>query len=102
MPTSRDRLLRLLRTPSRSQPDSSRPRLLAIDDVVEMMSGHPVDLLPDRKSSTLAAWLDGRPEVEVICPVSGRAYAEAATQAAPRDHGHRPVAAPPIRDSRLW
>jgi hypothetical protein len=48
-----------------------------------MISGHPVDLLPDRKSSTLAAWLDGRPEVEVICRGSGRAYAEAATQAAP-------------------
>jgi transposase len=78
MLTSRDSLLRLLRTLPDPQPDlqpdaqQERPRLLGIDDfalrrgrvygtvVVDMISGRPVDLLPDRQSGTVAAWLEGR------------------------------------------
>jgi transposase/putative ubiquitin-RnfH superfamily antitoxin RatB of RatAB toxin-antitoxin module len=51
--------------------------------IIDAVTHCRIDVLPDRKTQTLAAWLGEHPQVKVVCRDGSAAYAEAITQALP-------------------
>ena len=94
MPASADTVLCLVRRLPLPEPES--PRVVAVDDwavckgrtygtiVVDLERRRVVDLLPDRTSPTVAAWLQQRPGVEVVARDRSTEYARAAAIGAPK------------------
>ena len=93
MPLSGDTLLRLIRTAA-SEPHPP-PRVAGIDDwswrrgqrygtiICDLERRRVIDILPERSTEAVAAWLQQHPGVEVIARDRAGAYAEGARQGAP-------------------
>jgi transposase len=93
MPLSGDTTLRL--TLGMQQEAVPPPRVLGIDDwawckgqcygtiLVDLERHCPIDLLPDRTSDTLVAWLQAHPGVEVVSRDRAPAYIDAINRGAP-------------------
>jgi transposase len=93
MRISPDTLLRFVRgAPEAELPE---PTVLGVDDwaihkglsygtiLVDLERHRPVDLLPNRSSASLAAWLQAHPGVEMIARDRSGTYAEGARDGAP-------------------
>lgn len=90
---SRSTVLRLVS--ALPEPDLPIPRVVGVDEyatrkgqhygtvLVDVETRRPVDLLPDREASTLAAWLAERP-VRGRLPRPGSVFAEGAAVGAPQ------------------
>ena len=91
--TSRQTLLRLvMKMPT---PSYRVPKVLGVDDwayrksktygtiLVDLEKHQPIDLLSDRKASTLTEWLEQNPGVEIISRDRSKAYKQGADRGCP-------------------
>lgn len=94
MQSSRDTVLRLIRTTA--LPAEKTPRILGVDEwayrrnksygtlLVDLERNMPLEMLADRKATTLATWLRDHPGVLVISRDRAGEYAQGARQGAPQ------------------
>jgi transposase len=95
MPVSGDTLLRLIRAVPVEPPPPAR--VIGIDDwawrrgrrygaiIVDLeRANQPIDLLPDRRVETVAAWLEAHPGVEIVARDRASAFADGVRTGAPQ------------------
>jgi len=93
MPVSKDTLLRTVR--ARAPVAKPAARVIGLDDwawkrghrygtiVCDLERREIVDLLPDRETATVEAWLRDHPDVEIVSRDRGGGYGQAVGRAAP-------------------
>ncbi|MEM7033698.1 MAG: ISL3 family transposase [Chloroflexota bacterium] len=94
MPTSRDTLLRILRASKGVRPNEN-PQIVGIDDwakkkgqtygtiLVDLEHHRVLDLLPDRKPETVAAWFDRHAQPKIVVRDRSAQYAQGVRLGAP-------------------
>lgn len=92
-PVSADAMIRGIRAPKPRR--MSAPRVLGIDEfafrkgyrygtiLVDLERRDVIELLPDRNPDTVALWLKGQPQIEIISRDRSNSFTEAANRGAP-------------------